>query len=117
MQSAATITTIALPHEYLREMLSIKYQECKSCTNRTQLACIKCGYCYTCHWKEEEREKEKRREFNLNNSYLKKNDDSNNASSSTTSMVEVREIAVQQYSNKANIIIDVFGQKIEPICN
>src|SRR5919197_6217024 len=56
-----TVVPPPLPHEYLRETLSIRYQECKSCRNRTQLACIKCGYCYTCHWKEEEREKEEKK--------------------------------------------------------
>jgi|SRR5919112_389684 hypothetical protein len=46
-------------HEYLRDTLSFRYQECKSCRNRTELACIKCGFCYSCHWKREELEKKK----------------------------------------------------------
>src|SRR5919201_7101799 len=86
MQSAATTTTdsisiIVAPHEYLRDTVSIKYQECKSCKNRTQLVCIKCGYCYSCHWKEEEKEKEKKKiQFKL---FLSEQND-NSSSNSTT---------------------------------
>ena len=108
-----TVVPPPLPHEYLRETLSIRYQECKSCRNRTQLACIKCGYCYTCHWKEEEKKKGIESEQLLPR---QKNDDDDISSNSTT-VVGRGEIAVRQYSNKANIIIDVFGQKVEPICN
>src|SRR4051812_19936455 len=74
MQSAAdTITTTAAeelgtkaPHEFLRDTLSFRYEECKSCRNRTELICIKCGFCYSCHWKEEEVEKKQLRN-KLNN--------------------------------------------------
>jgi hypothetical protein len=38
-------------HEYLRDMLVIKYEKCKSCSVRTQLTCIVCGFCWSCHWK------------------------------------------------------------------
>jgi hypothetical protein len=37
-------------HEYLRDTLSLTYKECKSCTTRTELTCIKCGLCWCCHW-------------------------------------------------------------------
>ena len=47
-------------HEYLRDTLSFRYQECKSCRNRTELTCIKCGFCYSSHWKKEELEKKKK---------------------------------------------------------
>jgi hypothetical protein len=64
MQSADSITTAAsvpvirrLPHEYERDTLSFRYEECKSCRSRTQLTCIKCGFCYSCHWKKEEVER------------------------------------------------------------
>jgi hypothetical protein len=117
MQSAAitttdSISTIIAPHEYLRDTVSIKYQECKSCENRTQLVCIKCGYCYSCHWKEEEREKERKKiQFKL---FLSEQNDN---SSNSTTIVGRGKILQQQSSDQANMIIDVFGQKIEPICN
>ena len=117
MQSSAitttdSISTIIAPHEYLRDTVSIKYQECKSCENRTQLVCIKCGYCYSCHWKEEEREKERKKiQFKL---FLSEQND-NNSSNSTT--IVGRGKILQQSSDQVNMIIDVFGQKTEPICN
>jgi hypothetical protein len=41
------------PHEYIRDTLAFRYQKCKLCQNRTNLTCIKCGYCYSCHRKKE----------------------------------------------------------------
>lgn len=41
-------------HEYLRDPISWKYQNCKSCSLRTLFACITCGFCWSCHWKVEE---------------------------------------------------------------
>src|SRR5919109_885804 len=42
------------PHEYIRDTLSFRYQNCISCGTRTEFTCIKCGYCYSCHWKKEQ---------------------------------------------------------------
>jgi hypothetical protein len=42
------------PHEYIRDTISFKYQNCISCGRRTGFTCIKCGYCYSCHWKKEQ---------------------------------------------------------------
>src|ERR671919_1005946 len=42
------------PHEYLRDSLSFRYLVCISCGNRTEFTCIRCGYCYSCHWKKEQ---------------------------------------------------------------
>jgi hypothetical protein len=44
------------------------------------------------------------------------NDNNNSSSSSTITMVEVRD-EISERSDQANMVIDVFGQKIEPICN
>lgn len=44
------------PHEYLRDSLSFRYLVCVSCGNRTEFTCIKCGYCYSCHWMREQTE-------------------------------------------------------------
>jgi hypothetical protein len=46
-----------LSHEYLRDTLTFRYRECKSCGTRTQLTCIKWGFYYRCHWKKKEVEK------------------------------------------------------------
>jgi DNA end-binding protein Ku len=34
----------------------LRYQDCISCGHRTEFTCIKCGYCYSCHWKREQAE-------------------------------------------------------------
>src|SRR5215216_7578749 len=47
-----------VPHEYIRDTLTFRYGECRFCGTRTQLTCIKCGFCYSCHWKNEEVEKQ-----------------------------------------------------------
>jgi anaerobic ribonucleoside-triphosphate reductase len=41
-------------HEYLRDT---RYTYCNSCKNRTQFACIKCGFCWSCHWLKEKIER------------------------------------------------------------
>jgi hypothetical protein len=45
------------PHGYTGEAFSLRYQDCVSCGHRTEFTCIKCGYCYSCHWKREQVEK------------------------------------------------------------
>ncbi|MEW5841199.1 hypothetical protein [Nitrososphaera sp.] len=35
-------------HEYLSP-LKERYAECRLCGKRTPHACVKCGYCYSCH--------------------------------------------------------------------
>jgi hypothetical protein len=41
-------------HEYTGESLSLRYQDYISCHRRTEFTCVKCGYCYSCHWKREQ---------------------------------------------------------------
>jgi hypothetical protein len=58
MESPSSIYTkeeqhrLLTPHEYTREALSVRYQNCVSCRHRTEFTCIKCGY--SCHWKREQ---------------------------------------------------------------
>jgi hypothetical protein len=123
MQSADSITTSAsvlgtrrLPHEYERDTLSFRYEECKSCRNRTQLTCIKCGFCYSCHWKKEEVERRELRnkldEFSRLSS-SKKDDELEQQQQKE----EEEEKEKKERQDQAHIIIvDVFGQKSEPIC-
>ena len=51
------------PHEYIRDTLSFRYQNCISCGTRTEFTCIKCGYYYSCHWKKEQMEEIELRDF------------------------------------------------------
>ena len=45
---------IHFQHDYLRDTVLSIYKECVSCKVRTQFTCVKCEYCYSCHWKKEE---------------------------------------------------------------
>jgi hypothetical protein len=81
-------------HEYLRDTLSLTYKECKSCTTRTELTCIKCGLCWSCHW--------------MDRSKL-------SASNRIQSSDEVENDKQDQYL-RTNVI-DVFGKETEPICD
>ena len=47
-------------HEYLRDTIANRYDECKSCNNRTEFTCVKCNYCWSCHWKKEIVEKKEK---------------------------------------------------------
>jgi hypothetical protein len=107
-------------HEYLRDTLSFRYQECKSCRNRTELTCIKCGFCYSCHWKKEELEKKKIQSKPLITE-MKYSYSSTSSSSTKTMMMTTQSgesvLMQQQQQSETAKVIDVFGQESEPICN
>ena len=44
LHSEAESKETKTPHEYIRDILPFRYQECISCGNRTDLTCIRCGY-------------------------------------------------------------------------
>jgi hypothetical protein len=131
MQSADSITTSASvlgttrpPHEYERDTLSYRYQECKSCRNRTQLTCIKCSFCYSCHWKKEEAE---RIEFRnkLDSIYLSSSKPRDESTITTTEEEDDDELQQQKKEEEGEeqeteqsqeMIVNVYGQKSEPIC-
>jgi hypothetical protein len=126
MQSADSITTAAsvpvirrLPHEYERDTLSFRYEECKSCRNRTQLTCIKCGFCYSCHWKKEEVERRELRN-KLDNFYLSSSKPRDESTITTEEDDELqqqkKEEGQEETEQSQEMIVNVFGQKSEPIC-
>ena len=51
-------------HEYLRDTVA-NSDECKSCNTRTEFTCVRCSYCWSCHWKKEIMEK-KEKEMTVN---------------------------------------------------
>jgi hypothetical protein len=98
---------------FLRDTPVIRYNECKSCGNRTQFACIRCGYCYSCHWKKEKLEK-----VRLEPSVMSKH----------TFLEKYPQHEIREQSRRQQLIsrnrqeeqtkiIDVYGQEVEPICN
>ena len=98
-------------HDYLRDTLVLSYNKCKSCGNRTQFACIRCGYCYSCHWKKEKLEKARLESLVMSNSeFLEKYPKPIIIEQSHLLQL----ITEQQEQTK---IIDVYGQQTEPICN
>jgi len=101
-------------HEYLRDTLIYRYTECESCTNRTEFTCIKCGFCWSCHWKKEQAEKIESYSTEFLNSssvppFLKKY--------SQSSVEEKRELLHPLIYHPRTTVIDVFGEEAEPICN
>ncbi|MFY9565967.1 MAG: hypothetical protein WAM27_08775 [Nitrososphaeraceae archaeon] len=108
MQSSSTLAKkeqekLLTPHEYIRDTLSFRYQDCISCGIRTEFTCIKCGYCYSCHWKKEQVEEIELRN-NLKDFYVSL---SNEGNDSTDNNIE---------EQKKWGTVDVFGKEVEPIC-
>src|ERR687886_2415180 len=89
-------------HEYLRDTIIPTYKDCSSCNTRTQFTCVKCGYCYSCHWKLEETDRTESQIANF--TVLEKHS-------------EPITIAAEQQPLSSKMAIDVYGQQIEPICN
>jgi hypothetical protein len=90
------------PHEYTGEAISLTYQSCISCRRRTEFTCVKCGYCYSCHWKREQVEKIELRD-NLKDFYL---------SLSKASEDDHQKPELHQAPPPLNVL----GQPAEPIC-
>jgi hypothetical protein len=102
------------PHEYIRDTLTFSYHECVSCRNRTNLICIKCGYCYSCHWKKEEAEKRildstLNEIFSLSPSSTRKN-------APIVNKAKESSLSPHQQQHQQQLIVDVHGRTSEPIC-
>ena len=100
-------------HDYLRDTLVLSYNECKSCGNRTQFACLRCGYCYSCHWKKEKIERAIVEPLaTADSTFLEK------YPLHDAAIIEEEGQSQQEQEQQEQIkVIDVFGQKAEPICN
>jgi hypothetical protein len=118
MESPSSIHTreeqqrLLMPHEYIGETFSLRYQECISCGHRTEFTCVKCGYCYSCHWKKEQVEKIELRD-NLKDFYVSLSKASNDD--------DKQKHKLEQYEAKDNELekwgaLNVLGQPAEPIC-
>jgi hypothetical protein len=105
------------PHEYIRDTLSFRYQNCISCGTRTEFTCIKCGYCYSCHWKKEQIEETELRN-NLKDFYTSLSKASNDLADNVNNDLELRTQQVKEGEKRQGkrLTLDVFGQQAEPIC-
>ena len=101
------------PHEYTGEAFSLRYQDCVSCGHRTEFTCIKCGYCYSCHWKREQVEKVELRD-NLKDFYVSLS----KASDKDDEKKKVQQDATKDLGQRSEGwgTLDVLGQPAEPIC-
>jgi hypothetical protein len=101
------------PHEYTGEAFSLRYQDCVSCGHRTEFTCIKCGYCYSCHWKREQVEKIELRD-NLKDFYVSLS----KASDKDNEKQKVQQDATKDLGKRSEGwgTLDVLGQPAEPIC-
>jgi hypothetical protein len=101
------------PHEYTGESISLRYQDCISCHRRTEFTCVKCGYCYSCHWKREQVE-EIQLSDNLKDFYASLSRTSNN-DSQKPELQQVGTTSRDQRTEKWGTL-NVLGQPAEPIC-
>jgi hypothetical protein len=80
-------------------------------TSPFQFTCILCGFCYSCHWKKEEMEKQIH--FKplavVNSTLFKKYPQS--------TIIPIKQTSQQSEQQHKLKVIDVFGIEIEPICN
>jgi hypothetical protein len=99
-------------HEYIRDILPFRYQECSSCGNRTDLTCIRCGYCYSYHWKKEKEEKSL-----VENKIAEIFPRPMYHAIQKVPMEKLLEQQPLQESRQQRLIIDVQGRIAEPICS
>ena len=60
-------------HEYITSYIKPSYSECIDCNKRTTYICLKCNYCYSCHFKIEKIEKERNAiPYNYKNKYYQR---------------------------------------------
>jgi hypothetical protein len=75
--------------------------------------CIRCGYCYSCHWKKEKEEKE------VLNNRISEIFPSSLISTRKNRLIE-KEVEQQQslseQRHQQHLIVDVYGRASEPIC-
>ena len=101
------------PHEYTGESISLRHQDCISCHRRTEFTCVKCGYCYSCHWKREQVEEIELRD-NLKDFYASQSTASNNDSQKS----ELQQAGTTSRDQRTERwgTLNVLGQPAEPIC-
>jgi hypothetical protein len=100
-------------HEYTGESISLRYQDCISCHHRTEFTCVKCGYCYSCHWKREQVEEIELRD-SLKDFYASLSRTSNN-DSQKLELQQAGTTSRDQWTEKWGTL-NVLGQPAEPIC-
>ncbi len=104
-------------HEYLRDTLDSNYRECNSCKNRTEFTCIKCGFCWSCHWKMEQINRTDFFSRQLVREIAKSNPSLHSPSMIINQAREKQEQHIPDHYPLMVKAVDVFGKEIEPICD
>jgi hypothetical protein len=91
------------------------HKDCILCRHRTEFTCIKCGYCYSCHWKKEQVEEIELRD-NLKDFYLSLSKDRNKNSQKLKSQKKDENGSTTRRKAKKWGTLDALGQPAEPIC-
>jgi hypothetical protein len=99
-------------HDFLRDTLVSTYKECIYCKSRTQFTCVKCGYCYSCHWKKEEFD---RVQLETANSIIP--GEYSPATTATTIIEQSPSTPYKQQIRQQEKAIDIYGQETELICS
>jgi hypothetical protein len=102
-------------HDFLRDTLVSDYKECIYCKSRTQFTCVRCGYCYTCHWKREELDRVQLETSATTANYTDVGKYS--PAASTTIIKQLPSASFKQRLQQQEKVIDVYGQETEPICS
>jgi hypothetical protein len=95
-----------------RPYTQLSLDECSSCGNRTDLTCIRCGYCYSCHWKKEKEERNL-----LEGKFAKIFSSPTYYAIKKVPTEKVLEQQPLQESRQQRLVIDVQGRISEPICS
>jgi hypothetical protein len=103
--------SLLTPHEYTGETLSLRYQNCVSCHRRTEFTCVKCGYCYSCHWRREQIEKIELRD-RLKDFYVSLSENDDGKQKPLLIQDEIKDKEMSKWRT-----LNVLGQTAEPICN
>ena len=123
MQSSSSSSTLTreeqekllTPHEYIGDA-SMGYKDCILCGHRTEFTCIKCGYCYSCHWKKEQVEEiELRDNLKKFHTLVSKASNSNSDGNNNDQKSQQTGKKIEQGHRKWGTI-NVFGQQAEPVC-
>jgi hypothetical protein len=109
-------------HEYIRETSSWRYDVCKGCDYRTSFTCVRCGYCWSCHWKKERLERIELSMIrilpNVKQRIASDVTSRSNLASGVSRLKQERIDIAKQKSVPSKAIINVFGeQEPDPICN
>jgi hypothetical protein len=122
MQSSSSSSTLTReqqekllnPHEYIGDA-SMGYKDCLLCRHRTEFTCIKCGYCYSCHWMKEQMEEIESRD-SLKDLLLSLSKERDEHSKKLKSQKQEETKSATPRESEKRGTLDVLGQPAEPIC-